>query len=111
MSFISILKGIGHGFETVTNVAIASEPLISVIPVIGPEAIAVINVMAAVENLLPGSKQGSLKKSIATQILSTNNPSIDSNQLSSSIDEISSLVNQLNAALAKLSPPAPAVKP
>lgn len=108
MSFVSVLKAIGHGIGVVVADAVPLEPAIGSIPVVGAPADLVINAIAAVEKLIPGSGNGAAKKAAVTSIVSATNPTVDAATLSTTIDDVVAAFNAISTAVAKLKPSAAA---
>ncbi len=120
MSFLSVLKTIGH-FVAIGAAGIApAAPALGAIPVAGPIITTVLGAIAAVEQLIPQLGVGAIKKQIVTNIVSTAVPGVDTTALSPVIDEIVAAMNALAAAFhhtavvaakAPEPPPAPVAPP
>jgi hypothetical protein len=98
MSFLSVLKSIGHGIETGISDAQALSPVLSVIPVIGAPAVLALNAITAVEKLLPSTGNGAAKKAAVTALVTAAAPQIPATTVSSSIDAIVAALNALKTA-------------
>ena len=111
MSFLSVLKTIGHGILVGVGEAQKLSQIISAIPVIGGPAELVINAIMAVEALVPQSGQGVAKKAAVTSIVTSTTPSIDPAALSQAIDDIVAALNSFGIISAKLTATPPAAAP
>jgi len=107
MSFLSVIKSIGHVLGIITKDVAPFDNLISAIPVFGPIAATVIGAIAAIEQQTTGTGQGATKKSAATDIITALLPHLDAAMLSAVIDDVVAGLNTIEAAVSKL-PPAPA---
>lgn len=107
MSFLSILKAIGHVATVGIGDAAKVAPILSVIPGIGPIAATVIQSIVAVEGLISPAGTGAQKKAVVTQIIAAVDPTIPAATISEVIDGIVAGFNLLQSSLAKL-PAAPA---
>lgn len=101
MSFMSVLKTIGHDFGIGVAVATKLEPVIGEIPVVGAPINLVLNAITAVEQLVPTAGAGAAKKSAVTTLVNAST-TIDPAVLSAVIDDVVSALNALAAAGAKL---------
>ena len=106
-SFKSVIHAIGHFFTEGVAVAVKAEPILNLIPGIGPEAVLAINTVAGIENLVESAAAGLAKKAAVTAVVTAAAPSVDQATLSTVIDEIVAGFNAIAAAAAKLNPPAP----
>lgn len=102
MSFLSVVKSIGHAITGGVQVGQQLAPVIGSIPVFGAEANLVINAIAAIEGLLPQSGLGASKKAAVTAVVAAAHPTIDGPTLSAAIDAMVAALNALQAAAAKL---------
>ena len=107
MSFLSVLKSIGHGFEIGVADASKFSGLISAVPVFGGPAVSILNAVTAIEGLLP-SGNGAAKKTAVTAVVTATNPEIPAATVSTGIDEVVAALNQLAAAMAKIQAETPA---
>lgn len=116
MSFLHILKVIGHELDVAVMDAAPFEPLIAKVPSFGPMAATALGAVIAVEKLIPGSLMGSAKKTAALAIVSGAHPHAPLSAAASGPDAerlIEAIVLALNTfagELAKLDAPAAAVK-
>lgn len=99
MSFLSVLKTIGHVFAGVATTIAPLDPLIGAIPVVGPLAVTILGAISAAENLVTAAVAGPVKKSIVTAIVNANHPGVDQASLSATIDKIVAAMNALALAL------------
>jgi hypothetical protein len=106
MSFLSVLKSIGHGLLTGINDAQQFTPFISAIPAFGPAATTILNSVVAVEGLVTKSGTGAQKKAAATAIVNAVHPGIDPAALSATIDAVVAGLNALSRALSAAPVPA-----
>ena len=103
MSFLSIVRGIGHGISVGVAAAQPLEPLIGSIPVVGAPVNAVLGAITGIEQLFPQSGMGAAKKTAVTALVSAAVPSVTAApNLSTIIDELVAALNALSAAAAKL---------
>ncbi len=102
MSFLSVLKTIGHVFVTGTAVATSVEPLIGAIPVAGPIAVTILNAITAAEGLITTAANGAVKKQVVTAVVNAQHPGVDQSHLSTTIDQVVAAMNALAAALASV---------
>ena len=94
MSFLPILKDIGHVFETGIGEASKLSGVISLIP--GGSLInTVVSSITAVEQLIPATGAGAAKKAAVTTIVNAAQPGIDQSKLSAVIDQIVAALNSL----------------
>ena len=98
MSFLSILKDIGKGFEVGVGEASKLSGVISLIPG-GSLVNTVISSITAVEQLIPGTAQGTAKKAAVTTIVNAAQPGVDQSKLSAVIDQIVAALNSLASAV------------
>jgi hypothetical protein len=110
MSFLSVLKSIGHVFGAVATAATPLEPLIGAIPVAGPIADTVLSAITAAEGLVTTASQGAAKKAVVTAVVNAQHPGVDQSALSTTIDQVVAAMNALSTALASIPAPAPAAK-
>lgn len=120
MSFLSVFKSIGKVFGKVNAVVIPLEPVIAAIPVYGGAFDTIFNAIVGIESLFVGTVgaaaaggagNGAAKKTAVTAIVNATvaaPASIPDTTLSTTIDQIVAALNQLQAAQAALSHPAPA---
>ncbi len=99
MSFLSVLKTIGHVIGGLPAAVAPLNPLIAAIPVAGPLAVTILGAVAAAENLVQAANSGPVKKSIVTAIVNANHPGTDQATLSTTIDKIVAAMNALSVAL------------
>jgi hypothetical protein len=104
MSFLGVLKAIGHGVLVGLGAAEKLSPEIAMIPMIGAPASAILSAIAAVEQAIPNGG-GAAKKTAATTLVNATAPGIDPATLSSTIDSVVAGLNTLTAALAALKAP------
>ena len=109
MSFLSVLKSIGHVFGEITTAAAPLEPLIGAIPVVGPIANTILQAVIAAEGLITTAANGSAKKAVVTAIVNAQHTGVDQTTLSAKIDQIVAAMNALQVALASI--PAPVAVP
>jgi hypothetical protein len=102
MSFLSVLKSIGHVVAVSAAAADAVAPVLAMIPGVGPAAAGVVKAISTAEELIPGAGQGAAKKTVATTIVQANHPEVDHSTLGEIIDAIVGALNALKAAFAKL---------
>lgn len=102
MSFLSVLKSIGH----VVSYAAPFSPIISAVPVVGTVASTAINAITAVEQT---GATGTAKKAAVTSLVNSVHPGLDQTNLNEAIDGIVAGFNLIEQALGKL--PAPAATP
>lgn len=100
MSFLSVLKAIGHAIVGVTQVGVALEPIINAVPVIGPIATTILSAVNAAEGLINVASSGPVKKSVVTAIVNAQHPGVDAGSLSAKIDQVVAAMNALASALA-----------
>lgn len=108
MSFISVLKSIGHVFKTGVGVADQLAPEIAAIPVAGAPIVAVLGAITAMEQLIPQSGAGAAKKQAVTTVVNAASPGIDPATLSTAIDQIVAAFNAIDTVIAALNKAAPA---
>jgi hypothetical protein len=108
MSFLSVLKSIGHGIQVGVSDASAFSGIIGSIPVVGAPIDLALNAITAVEKLVPASGNGAAKKTAVTALVNAATPGIDPTTLSNAIDAIVAALNALEAATSKLPTTAPA---
>jgi hypothetical protein len=106
MSFLSVLKSIGHVIGTVVTDAKPLTPIISAIPVAGPIATTILGAIAAAEGLITTVSSGAVKKSVVTAVVNAQHAGVNQSWLSATIDQIVAALNALNAALSSVQPPA-----
>ena len=110
MSFLSVLKSIGHVLSVGVADASKFSPAISAIPVAGPLITTVLGAVTAVEGLIPQSGAGAAKKAAVTAITNAAVPGVDASALSTLIDQVVAGLNTLaaahSAAVAATPPPA-----
>ena len=99
MSFLSVLKTIGHAIVGVVNVGTTLEPIINAIPVLGPIATTIFSAVSAAEGLINVASTGPVKKSVVTAIVNAQHPGVDPTSLSAKIDEVVAAMNALAVAL------------
>lgn len=99
MSFLSVLKTIGHVLGGAATAATPLAPLIGAIPVAGPLAVTILGAITAVENLITSASSGPVKKSVVTAIVNANHPGVDPTSLAATIDKIVAALNALALAL------------
>lgn len=102
MSFISVLKSIGHVVKTGVADIEPFAPVIAAIPVAGGPISAVIGAIGAVESLIPQPGSGAAKKQAVTTVVNAAAPGIDPTALSSAIDQIVAAFNAIATASANL---------
>lgn len=118
ISFLSVLKTVGHGIVTATQVADKAAPLLEKLPgAYGPLAGTLLDTVVAVEKMVPASGAGAAKKSIAQTVIGvlapeavkampSGNAPVGSpsppESLSGIIDDVVTGLNQVNTALGKL---------
>lgn len=108
MSFLSVLKSIGHAVKTAVTDIEPYQGLLAAVPGFGP---LILSAVTAAEQLVTTASSGAVKKAIVTQIVNTVQPGIPPDSLSGIIDQVVAGLKMLDAALAKLPPPAPVVAP
>lgn len=111
MSFLSVLKAIGHTIEGGVAAVQPFAPVLSAIPVAGPVITTVLGAITAAENLIPQAGQGQTKKGVVTSIVNAAVPGIDPAALSIAIDDIVNSLNAIEAAFGKLPANPPATGP
>ena len=104
MSFLSVIKGIGHVFAGVTTAATGLEPVLSLIPGVGPVAITLLNAAVSVEGLITTAANGAVKKNIVTAVVNAQHAGVNQSALSATIDEVVAAMNALQKALAGADP-------
>jgi hypothetical protein len=103
MSFLSVLKTIGHVLQVGVTDAKPFLPIVaSVVPGAAPIVTTVLGAIGAAESLIPQEGAGAVKKSVVTTITNAAAPGIDQTTLSSATDEIVAALNKLAAAFAAL---------
>jgi hypothetical protein len=102
MSFLSILKSIGHAAQTVVADVAPFAPVIGAIPTVGPVFQTVFEAIVAVEQLIGSPGAGAAKKAVVTQIVNANHPNVDAANLSASIDNVVQALNLLEQAGVKI---------
>jgi len=107
MSFLSVLKSIGHVVATGAADMAPFEPAIAAIPVAGAPIATVIGAITAVEGLVPHAGAGPAKKAAVTSVVTAAIPTIDPVALSSAIDQIVTALNAMSKASVALSTKAP----
>jgi hypothetical protein len=107
MSFLSVLKSIGHVVKTGVADTAPFEGIIGAIPVAGPAITTVLGAITAVEGLVPQAGTGPAKKAAVTTVVNAANPGIDPAALSAAIDAIVAAFNQIATASATLKPTTP----
>lgn len=110
MSFLSVLKSIGHVVTGVAATATAFSPAIGAVPVAGPIAVTILGAITAAEGLITTASQGAAKKAVVTAVVNAQHTDVNQTQLSATIDAIVAAMNALQASLAG-APVAPAVAP
>jgi hypothetical protein len=106
MSFLTILKGIGHVLQVgVTDVA-PFAPLIGAVPVVGPIFTTVFQSIFAVEQIITPANSGAAKKAAAIQLINAVHPGLDPAALGAAIDAVVAALNSVEAAIGKLPVPA-----
>ena len=109
MSFLSVLKSIGHVFTQATAVAEPLEPLIGAIPLVGPIGVTILKAVIAAEGLITTAASGNVKKTVVTAIVNAQHPGFDQSKLNAIIDQIVAAMNALQTALAQIPAPAATV--
>ena len=104
MSFLSVIKSIGHVFAGVTTAATGLEPILSLIPGVGPIAVTILNAVAAAEGLVTTASTGTVKKNIVTAVVNAQHADVNQTALSATIDEVVAAMNALQKALAGADP-------
>ena len=102
MSFLSVLKSIGHVITGVTSTATTFDPLIAAIPVVGPVAVTVLGAITSAEGLITTAANGAAKKAVVTAVVNAQHTNVNQSQLSSTIDQIVAALNALQAAVASV---------
>jgi hypothetical protein len=109
MSFLSVLKSIGHALQTgVTDVTPVLQ-VASTIPALGTIPTIVLGAITTVEGLVTTAGNGAAKKSAVTTIVNAVSPGINQVDLSAAIDAIVSGLNAVEAAISTITaakPPA-----
>lgn len=95
MSFIGVLKHIGHIVGIVSEDAAPFGSLISLIPVFGPVASTVLAAIVAEEKNVQSAGAGAAKKAAVTAKVNVLAPGIDPATLSTAIDEMVAALNAL----------------
>ena len=103
MSFLSVLKSIGHVVATAAGVETQFAPVVGAIPVAGSLINTIFNSIVAVEGLITAANQGPLKKQIVTAIVSAQHPEADKKALSTTIDNVVAGMNTVDEALTNVS--------
>jgi hypothetical protein len=102
MSFLSVLKSIGHVFQVGTAIVAPIEPIIAAIPGVGQVFNTVFSAIVGIEQLIGTPGTGAQKKQIVTQVVNTVHSGIDPAVLSNAIDALVSALNAIQAAGVKL---------
>jgi hypothetical protein len=104
MSFLGVLKSIGHVIGVGAVAVTPFDPEIEAIPGFGPAIVAVLGAIAGVEKMVPQSGAGAAKKPIVTSIVNLSNPGLDPTKLSKAIDDIVAAMNALKVAFTSIGP-------
>lgn len=109
MSFLSVIKSIGHVLGVASTVETQFAPVIGAIPVAGPVINTIFGAIVAAENLITVASQGAAKKAVVTAVVNAQAPGLDPSHLSTVIDQVVAAMNALAAAVASIpaTPPAP----
>jgi hypothetical protein len=107
MSFLSILKSIGHALGTVAGDIAPFSGAIAAIPVGGPIAATILNAIGVAEQTL-GAGAGAAKKAAATATVNAAAPGLNQATLSAVIDNTVAALNAIQAAMKTLPATAPA---
>jgi hypothetical protein len=110
MSFLSVLKTIGHGIETGLGVAQQAAPIVNLIPG-GGVVETVIKGIVGIEQLFPQSGLGAAKSTLVAAAATAAAPGIDPAALQAGITSIVTALNALEAAASKATPPPAAPAP
>lgn len=108
MSFLGVLRKIGHVFAVGVQDIAPFAPLIETIPGVGTVFGTVLTAITVAEQMINPANSGPQKKQLATAVVNAVHPGINQAALSSAIDGLVALLNQLTKAVAAM-PPAPAV--
>lgn len=101
MSFLSVLKSIGHGVQTGLGIEQQFAPIVAAVPG-GGVVNTVVSAILSLEQLFPHSGVGPAKAQLVTAAVAAVSPGIDQIVLQSSIDKIVAAFNALqNAAATK----------
>ena len=115
MSFLSVLKTIGHdvakGLTVASSVGALAAPVISMTP-IGPIYNTVLNAITIAEQAIPQSGAGGVKKDAVIAMVNALHPGLNQAQLSAAVDAVVASLNAIAGAVSSAgSAPAPASAP
>ncbi len=108
MSFLSVLKKIGHVVAVGAADVAPFAPLIQTIPGVGTIFGTVYQGIMIAEQLLSASNSGAQKKQLATAVVNAVHPGLDQAALGSAIDGLVAALNHLNVTAAAVDTVAPA---
>ncbi len=108
MSFLSVLKSIGHVLQVGVADAAPLAPVIGLIPTVGPIAETILSAITAIEGLIKNPGTGAQKKAVVVSIVNTVHPGLDQAKLSDMIDSVVGGLNALTTVLGGV--PAPVVQ-
>lgn len=97
MSFLSVLKKIGHGVEVGEKIIEPFEPVLAVVPGFGPVFDLVFHGIQLAEQLV-GPDNGPTKKDLVLKLVNSRWPNLPQAALGGAVDVLVAALNQLNAA-------------
>lgn len=110
MSFLSVIKSIGHVFQVGIDDVSPFLPIVSVIPGVGPIVATVFKSIIAVEQIITPANSGATKKAAAIQIINAVHPGLNQAELGTAIDGIVAALNLVEQAIGKLPASTPLAK-